>query len=117
VLKGFPHLSSAKIIFGITALIVVYFLVTFAGSYVRAQQADNQVAQLQTQIDSMSSQYDRLRALKQYLQSDDYVEKAAREQLGLVKPGETGIVVVPTQPSPTPAPGAVGDNWWQTITQ
>ena len=42
MLKGFPHLSSAKIIFGITALIVVYFLVTFAGSYVRAQQADNQ---------------------------------------------------------------------------
>jgi cell division protein DivIC len=117
VLKGFPHLSSAKIIFGITALIVVYFLVTFAGSYFRARQADNQVSQLQNQIDGMSSQYDRLQALEQYLQSDDYVEKAAREQLGLVKPGETGIVVLPTQPSPTPAPGSVGDNWWQTITQ
>jgi cell division protein FtsB len=117
VLKGFPHLSSAKIIFGITALIVVYFLVTFVGSYIRAQQADNQVAQLQNQIGSMSSQYDRLQALEQYLQSDDYVEKAAREQLGLVKPGEIGIVALPTQPSPTPQPGAAGDNWWQTITQ
>ena len=117
MLKGFPHLSSAKIIFGITALIVVYFLVTFAGSYFRARQADNEVSQLQSQIDGMSGQYDRLQALEQYLQSDDYVEKAAREQLGLVKPGEIGIIALPTQPSPTPAPGAAGDNWWQTITQ
>jgi cell division protein FtsB len=117
VLKGLPHLSSARVIFGITALIVVYFLVTFAGSYFRARQADNQASQLQNQIDSMSSQYDRLQALEQYLQSDDYVEKAAREQLGLVKPGEIGIVALPTQASPTPVPGAVGDNWWQTITQ
>ena len=117
MLKGFTHLSSAKIIFPITALIVVYFLVTFAGSYFRAQQADNQVTQLQRQIDSMSSQYDRLQALETYLQSDDYIEQMAREQLGLVKPGEIGIVVRPTQPSPTPAPGDPGDNWWQTITQ
>lgn len=117
LLNRFPHLSSSKIIFGVTALIVVYFLVTFAGSYFRAQQVDTQRTQLQQQIDDYSSQYQRLQALEQYLQSDDYIEQAAREQLGLVKPGETGIVVVPTQPSPTPAPGDTSGNWWETITQ
>jgi cell division protein DivIC len=116
-IKSVAHLSSAKIIFGITALIVVYFLVIFAGSRFRAEQADNQRSQLQAEIDSMQERYERLQALEQYLQSDEYVEKIAREQLGLVKPGETGVVILPLQPSPAPSPGAPSGNWWDQITQ
>ena len=117
-MKGFAHLSSARIIFGITALIVVYFLFNFAGSRFRAEQVNSQRSQLQEEIASMQSRYDRLQTLEQYLQSDEYVEKVAREQLGLVKPGETGIVVLPMRPSPTPAPGSEpADNWWDTITR
>jgi cell division protein FtsL len=117
VLKGFAHLTSAKIIFGVTALIVVYFLVIFAGSRFRAEQADNQRSQLQHDIADMKARYERLQSLEQYLQSDEYVEKAAREQLGLVMPGETGIVILPTQPSPAPVDGSAPGNWWDSITQ
>jgi cell division protein DivIC len=107
-----------KVVFGITALIVVYFLFIFAGSRFRAEQVNSQRTQLQDEISSMQSRYDRLQTLEQYLRSDEYVEQVAREQLGLVKPGETGIVILPTQPSPTPAPGSEpADNWWDTITQ
>jgi len=117
-LKRVAHLSSAKIIFGITALIVVYFLFIFAGSRFRAEQVNSQRSQLQDEISSMQTRYDQLQTLEQYLQSDEYVEKVAREQLGLVKPGETGIVILPTQPSPTPVPGSEpAANWWDTITQ
>lgn len=117
-MKSVVHLSSAKIIFGITALIVVYFLFIFAGSRFRAEQVNSQRSQLQEEITSMQTRYDQLKTLEDYLQSDEYVEKVAREQLGLVKPGETGIVILPTLPSPTPAPGSepVG-NWWDTITR
>lgn len=118
MLKRVTHLSSARIIFGITALIVVYFLFIFAGSRFRAEQVNSQRSQLQEEITSMQSRYDQLQTLEEYLQSDEYVEKVAREQLGLVKPGETGIVILPTQPSPTPAPGSEpAANWWDTITQ
>ena len=118
MLKRVTHLSSAKIVFGITALIVVYFLFIFAGSRFRAEQVNSQRSQLQEEIAGMQSRYDQLQTLEEYLQSDEYVEKVAREQLGLVKPGETGIVILPTEPSPTPAPGSVpAANWWDTITQ
>ncbi len=117
-MRRVTHLSPAKIIFAITALIVVYFLFIFAGSRFRAEQVNSQRSQLQEEISSMQSRYDQLQNLEKYLQSDEYVEKVAREQLGLVKAGETGIVILPTQPSPTPAPGsAPPGNWWDTITR
>jgi cell division protein DivIC len=118
VLRGITRLSSGRIIFGITALIVVYFLFIFAGSRFRAEQVNSQRSQLQQEISSMQSKYDSLQTLEQYLQSDEYVEKIAREQLGLVNPGETGIVVLPMQPSPTPIPGSEPPaNWWDTISR
>lgn len=118
MLKRVAPFSSAKIIFGITALIVVYFLFNFAGSRFRAQQVSSQRSQLQQEIVSMEARYDQLKSLEDYLQSDEYVEKVARQQLGLVKAGETGIVILPTQPSPSPVPGSQpAENWWDTITR
>jgi cell division protein DivIC len=115
VVRSLVHLSPAKIVFAITALIVVYFLFIFMGSRLRAGQVNGQRSQLQQEINSMQSRYDQLQSVEQYLQSDAYVEKTAREQLGLVNPGESGIVIIPSQPSPTP--GANSTNWWDTISQ
>jgi cell division protein FtsB len=115
----FTHLtqfSAAKVVIGVTALIVVYFLFTFAGNAIKGHQLNEQEAQLNADIASMQDRYQRLQALEQYLKSDEYVEQVAREQLGLVKPGEIGIVAIPTQPSPTPAPDASNpDLWWEAL--
>ena len=43
----------------------------------------------------------RLEALREYLNSNEYIEGVAREELGLVRQGETSIVVIPTIASPT----------------
>lgn len=102
---------------GVTALIVVYFLFTFVGNAIRGHQLNTQEAQLNAEIRAQQEKYQQLQALEQYLQSDEYIEEVAREQLGLVKPGETGIVAVPTQPSPTPDPNAPDpDLWWEVLT-
>jgi cell division protein FtsB len=65
----------------------------------------------------MQQRHERLEALSQYLGSDQYVEGVAREQLGLVREGETSIVVISTAPSAT----LVQDQperdelWWQNL--
>ena len=103
-------------VIGVTVLIVVYFLFTFAGNAIKGHQLNQQENQLNDEIASMQDQYQRLQALEQYMKSDEYIEAVAREQLGLVKPGETGIVAVPTQPSPTPAPDSANpDLWWEAL--
>jgi cell division protein DivIC len=116
VSKRLPRVSAAKIILGVTALAVVYFLVAVGFNAIRSHQLRQQEGQLQSEIEQIQGRYQRLEALKGYLNSDEYIETVAREQMGLVREGETGFVAIPTGPTPTPAPGDQGPGlWWDTL--
>lgn len=100
----------------VTAVAVVYFLITGAVNTVRSHQLRQEEGQLRSDIQRLESRYQRLQALKDYLNSDEYIEAVAREQLGLVREGETGFVVISTVPTPTPAPGeAQPELWWDLL--
>ena len=103
----------------VTALVVVYFLVSAGFGGIRAHQLRQQQGRLEADIQELQTRYQRLEALHQYLTSDEYIEGVAREQLGLVREGETGIVVISTVLSPTPSPGAGPDAgpqlWWDIL--
>jgi cell division protein FtsB len=47
------------------------------------------------------------------LRDPAYMEKLAREQLGVVKPGETSYVVVPRPMPVAPEPKPVQKSWWR----
>lgn len=113
--KHLPRFSAGRLIFGITAIIVVYFLARGVTNYVQNEQLNSEEARLQAEIDDYASRYDRLAALERYLQSDEYIETIAREQLGLVMAGETGFVAISTQPTATPAADAGPDLWWEVL--
>jgi cell division protein FtsB len=65
---------------------------------------DREAARLATLKRSLQQQNAVLREEKKLLHTPGYVEKIAREQLGLVKPGEIAILIVtpPAQPKPAP---------------
>lgn len=112
----FPQLTAVRLVIGVAALIAVYFLFTFAGNAIKGRQLNLREDALNAEILAQQERYQELQALEQYLESDEYIEQVAREQLGLVKPGETAIIAIPTQPSPTPGPGAPNvDLWWETL--
>lgn len=95
---------------------VVYFLIAGAVNTVRSHQLHQQEDQLRSDIQQLELRYQRLQALKEYLNSDEYIEAVAREQLGLVREGETGFVVISTVPTPTPAPEqAEPELWWDLL--
>ena len=110
-----PNLTPTRLILAGAAIAVVYFLVTGALTTVRSEQLNQQEAGLQKQIQVMQERYSSLQSIRDYLNSDEYIEKVAREQLGLVGPGETGIIAVPdgTVPeTPAPAPSRL---WWEDL--
>ncbi len=108
-------MSTSRVVPGVTALIVAYFLVTAGVNAVRSHQLGSQEDQLRAEIREMQAHYDRLTALNEYVQSDEYIESSARE-LGLVGEGEIGFVAFSTQPTPTPGFDDVRPElWWDVL--
>jgi len=91
-----------------TAVMVVYFIFTAASNTLQAIQIDQDESNLRQEVDDLAQRYDQLIALRDYWKSDEYIEWVARRELGLVRPGELGIVVIsavtPTPPAEPPQP-------------
>lgn len=100
-----------------TAIIVGYFLVTGATTALRSNHLSEREDRLRAEIADLEVRFERLQALREYLDSDEYIEAVAREQLGLVRKGESSIVVIPTVPTPAPDPEEPGEAelWWETL--
>ena len=79
-------------------------------------------AEIRRDITELDEQRAQLVAVNDYLKSDEYVEYVARSVLGLVRPGETLVIVSSTAPEALPtATAAAGDAsveqrpWWQDL--
>ena len=75
-------------------MIIAGFIVFFAFSYIRQSVTMNRIQKeinnKQLQLDEVKQKNDRLQEEVEKINSDsaDYLEKLARERLGMIKPGE-----------------------------
>lgn len=75
-------------------------------------------ARLRAEIASLERDKQQLTAVRDYLKSDEYVEDIARRVLGLVRPGETLVIVSSSAPVTAPTPDAEptpGGAWWKDL--
>jgi len=84
-------------VFGVLVLLAV----TFGGAYWDTYQVRREAGRLARERDDLRKQNAQLREEIRLLNTPDYIERIAREQLGLVKPGEVAVILV--APSPAPA--------------
>jgi cell division protein FtsB len=112
--KRFNVFTSGSLILLATVLIATYFLAAGGINALRQQQLKQQEHRLQAEIGDLRERYERLQALEEYLDSDEYVEAVVREQLGLVKEGETSIIAISSRPAPEPEPGE-SHLWWDIL--
>ena len=81
----------------ITLMVVGYLFFAFGNQFLKLNQMDQEVANIKNQINSLEAKNRDIKNEIRQLQSDTYVERIAREKLGLVKPGET--VIFPAKPA------------------
>ncbi|MFA7249655.1 MAG: septum formation initiator family protein [Dehalococcoidia bacterium] len=91
------------------ALFVYAAIQTAAQSY-RLRQHEREVF---LQVQELRAQRAELQGLLTYLRSDEYIEAFARQQFGLVKPGE--ILVQVDAPAPPPVQRHPGEKWWEAL--
>ena len=78
----------------ICAMLLVGFVV-YSGveGLLQANSLDNQIIETQAEIEQLRRDSEQLAALVAWLDSDAYIERIAREDLGMVRPGEEAFAV------------------------
>ncbi len=97
--------------------VALYFGAAFSGQLITARQIDRQLATISTDIDRLQADNNRLKAQVAEASSDAYVEREARDRLGLIRQGDTPVVIsnvptpAPLPAKPAPSPKAHWQNW------
>jgi len=122
-----PRLSPARVIILLAAVATAYLVFAAGGEYLRSRQLEADEQSLRREVLDLQRQHEKLLAVRDYLLSDEYIEGVARRILGLVRPGETLVLVASTdavatpaadqaeedaQPEPTPDDGRP---WWERL--
>ncbi|MDH4112257.1 MAG: septum formation initiator family protein [Actinomycetota bacterium] len=95
-----PRLTARAAVLAVVALT----LVTLAVAPLRALiDQRNDLARLEQQADVLAARNVELRSRIDRFTDPEYLEQLARECLGMVRPGETAFVMVPSNGAP-PAP-------------
>ncbi len=118
-----PHLPLTPLLVCAAVLTVTYVSFTTWRYVAHNYRLHDDETQLRQDIAELNREHAQLVAVRDYLKSDEYVEYVARNTLGLVRPGETLVIVSssapPPLPTPTPTAGAGGartpEPWWRQL--
>jgi cell division protein FtsB len=111
--------SPGRLILAASLLVVVYLLVSAGGNVLESYRLADDEGRLRQEVMRLRYQEQQIEQIRDYLRSDEYVEFMARRVFGLVKPGETLVVITSTGPK-TPVPedegeGDPGRPWWERL--
>jgi cell division protein FtsB len=113
-----PQLPLVPLI--VAACLVAVGLLAFntGRNALRNYQLRQDAQALREDVRTLEREQEQLAALREYLGSNEYVEEIARRVLGLVKPGETLVIVSGTEDQssvPQAAERPPGTAWWKAL--
>lgn len=103
------NFSRSKLPLVIVTLLMLYITFSLGSRFDQLYAMQRNLDAMQTEIKDLRSKNAGLYEQLEKLQSNDYIEQAAREKLGLVKPGEARIVTVPAGAQETPQASKVSE--------
>ena len=93
-----------RLFFMIVIGLSLLFVLTYAGRLARKAALDAEITRWESRIEQSKEHRFALEAELRYVQSDAYVEKLAHDEFGMVKPGESLVVIVPAGEQETVTP-------------
>lgn len=105
--------SPGRILLLATLVVSGYMLMSAGNTFLHSYRLVSDENRLQQEVDTLKQQREQLIQIRDYLETDEYVEFMARRVFGLVKPGEKLIIV--EAPAPELAPARDDLTWWQRL--
>jgi len=113
---GRPHIPFIPLIIAGALLIVGFLAFSTGRNVVRHYQLREEERGLRAELQQLDRDAEDLEAVRDYLESDEYIEDVARRTLGLVRPGETLVIVAGSEAVASPTPAArIGEPWWRQL--
>ncbi len=109
-----PTFGPAHMVLVIALLLIGLFLYAMVQTAAQSFHLRDAERELFLEVQALREQRAELEGLHAYLNSDEYVEAFARQQFGLVKPGETLVEVDAPAPSQQQQQQP-GERWWETL--
>lgn len=72
----------------VTGLALIYFIATLITQQLSISQQNRRIEELQSRVSEAQQQAESLKTEVDNLNNPEYIERIAREQLGLVRPNE-----------------------------
>ncbi|NIO68225.1 MAG: hypothetical protein GTN71_04005 [Anaerolineae bacterium] len=93
-----------QIITIVVATMAISMIVDFGRKATANYRIRREEIRLEQEIAAERAKHEALLARREYVQTDEYVEHVAREELKWVRPGEIVVVPVPLERKPLPTP-------------
>lgn len=117
-------LQRSKILNLIGIAAIIYLSVIVFQTVKHNYNLDHQIALQQKRIDDLTANEIQLKYDVQYYRTNSFIEKSARQNLGLIQPGE-GVIVLPKTTTPpiqststtknTAKPKSNFSQWWSFL--
>jgi cell division protein FtsB len=119
-----PGLSLTRLVMLVAGCVAALLLMGFVRQSIAEQRIERRAEQIQDEIRQLEAEKAQLAGRIAYYQSDEYVERTAREKLNLVRPGDVAIVIVPadrpassdTAQRAAPSRSGYWPRWWAWLT-
>ncbi len=108
-------LTPNRIVLIIALILVAYFGVIGVSNATHNASLAREQRVLERETTGLAAELARLRAVKSYVKSDEFVEGTARNQLGLVRPGETLVRIIPEVKDGAAPPDGPPGPWWERL--
>jgi len=95
-----PGSLTGRLVVLVAAVVVCWTVLAFGVQYVRTYSLAREAARLERhQRDLLVQNASLLGEIRRLRTDDQYIERLAREQLGMLRPGEIELVIVPMAPT------------------
>jgi cell division protein FtsB len=113
-----PAISRARLVLLAVLVPAALLFYGFVQQSIVEQRIEQRAEAIRAEIRRLQEERTELTGRITYYQTDDYIERAAREKLNMVRPGDVPVVIVREQtpapapePTPTPAPSGPAGYW------
>jgi cell division protein FtsL len=96
LLQGAMLRGGNALVLLVAAALFGYLSLSIVGRAVQIYRLNVEIGQLKSEIQGIEERYQEMQVRREYVGSEAYVEKVAREQLGLIKLGDRAVIVVAT---------------------